>query len=161
MKRKTIIITLSLLVLMFTFACSNVNLQTTVSDADVIEETNDIEQKISIPYENIDLDVTTMTKQIADATVKRIHLVPEDYVGKIIRISGVCSTFYDEKNDIHYYTCEITDSTACCLIGIEFELSPEYKFPDDYPKEVTVVGIFDKYKEGATTYKTLRKAYMF
>ena len=43
------------------------------------------------------------------------------------------------------------------------ELTDNYKYPDDYPKEgddVTVEGVFDLYKEGEYQYCTLRKATM-
>ena len=45
--------------------------------------------------------------------------------------------------------------------GIEFVLSGDHKYPDDYPKvneEICVVGVFDTYQEGDYTYCTLREA---
>ena len=85
----------------------------------------------------------------------------ERYVGQVVKANGECSVYYDEKNDKHYYTCVFIDSTKCCEVGLEFEPDETYIFPDDYPKDkdfVTVVGIFDYYKEGATTYKVLKDA---
>lgn len=117
--------------------------------------------KVQNPYDNIDVDLTAMPKQLAYTTANRMNLVSEEYIGQIVKMNGVCSVFHDEKRDIYFYTCEIVDETACCTLGIEFELVDGYKFPDEYPKEkddVTVVGVFDTYKEGARTYKTLRKA---
>lgn len=113
------------------------------------------------PYDKIDVDLTAMPQKLAYATANRMNMVSEDYLGQIVKMNGICSIFHDEKRDIYFFTCEINDETACCTLGIEFELLDDYKFPDDFPKEndeVTVVGVFDTYKEGARTYKTLRKA---
>jgi hypothetical protein len=102
-----------------------------------------------------------MPQKLAYTTANRMNMMSEEYLGQIVKMNGICSIFHDEKRDIYFFTCEINDETACCTLGIEFELLDDYKFPDDFPKEndeVTVVGVFDTYKEGARTYKTLRKA---
>ena len=55
------------------------------------------------------------------------------------------------------------DAAACCSQGIEFVLTDEYSYPDDYPeegREICVVGVFDTYQEGGYTYCTLRDAKM-
>ena len=121
----------------------------------------EIKSGVKNPYDKIDVDLTEMPKQLAYTTANRMNLVSEEYLGQVVKMNGICSIFHDEKRDIYFFTCEINDETACCTLGIEFELLDDYKFPDDFPKEkdeVTVVGIFDTYKEGARTYKTLRKA---
>lgn len=121
----------------------------------------EVKSKVKNPYDVIDVDLTGMPQKLAYTTANRMNLVSEQYIGQIVKMNGICSIFHDEKRDIYFFTCEINDETACCTLGIEFELVDDYKFPDDYPKEkdeVTVVGIFDTYKEGARTYKTLRKA---
>ena len=113
------------------------------------------------PYDKIDIDLTAMPQKLAYTTANRMNMMSEEYLGQIVKMNGICSIFHDEKRDIYFFTCEINDETACCTLGIEFELLDDYKVPDDYPKEkdeVTVVGVFDTYKEGARTYKTLRKA---
>ena len=128
------------------------------------EQSESVEETIpgvKNPYDKIDVDLTSMPKQLAYTTANRMNLVSEEYLGQIVKMNGICSIFHDEKRDIYFFTCEINDETACCTLGIEFELLDDYKFPDDFPKEkdeVTVVGVFDTYKEGARTYKTLRKA---
>ena len=46
------------------------------------------------------------------------------------------------------------DATACCAQGIEFVLTEDYVYPDDYPEvdeEICVVGVFDTYQEGDYT----------
>ena len=57
--------------------------------------------------------------------------------------------------------CIISDATACCSQGIEFVLTDEYTYPDDYLKEgekICVIETFDTYQEGDYTYCTLRNA---
>ena len=66
-----------------------------------------------------------------------------------------------EKPDKYYFTCIVQDATACCAQGIEFIMTDDYKYPDDYPEdgsEITVVGTFDTYEENGNTYATLRNA---
>lgn len=130
--------------------------------AEIISEpTEKVKTEVKNPYDKIDVDLTEMPQKLAYTTANRMNLVSEQYIGQIVKMNGICSIFHDKKRDIYFFTCEINDETACCTLGIEFELLDDYKFPDDYPKEkdeVTVVGIFDTYKEGARTYKTLRKA---
>ncbi len=130
--------------------------------AEIISEpTEEVKTEVKNPYDKIDVDLTEMPQKLAYTTANRMNLVSEQYIGQIVKMNGICSIFHDKKRDIYFFTCEINDETACCTLGIEFELLDDYKFPDDYPKEkdeVTVVGIFDTYKEGARTYKTLRKA---
>ena len=129
---------------------------------EVISENNESSKaNIKNPYDKIDVDLTEMPQKLAYTTANRMNLVSEQYLGQIVKMRGICSIFHDESRDIYFFTCEINDDTACCTLGIEFELLDDYKFPDDFPKEndeVTVVGEFDTYKEGAVTYKTLRKA---
>jgi hypothetical protein len=53
------------------------------------------------------------------------------------------------------------DATACCSQGIEFELTDDYVYPDDYPEDggdICVVGTFDTYEEDGFTYCVLRDA---
>lgn len=167
-------ILLLLAFLMFTlFACSNnrgagKNSVSAVLESGMSAEAESVEidnignaAVVKNPYTTIDVDLTAMPQKLAYTTANRMNLVSEDYIGQTVKMSGTCSVFHDEKRDLYFYTCEIYDETACCTFGIEFELLPDYKFPDDFPKEkddVTVVGVFDTYKEGARTYKTLRKA---
>ena len=59
--------------------------------------------------------------------------------------------------------CIISDATACCAQGIEFVLTEDRKFPEEYPEkgtEITVVGIFDTYMEGSYKYCQLIDAVM-
>ena len=86
---------------------------------------------------------------------------PENYVGKTVKMNGVYAVYHDESTDKYYHACIISDATACCSQGIEFELTENYTYPDDYPEEggqICVTGTFDTYQEGEYTYCTLRDA---
>ena len=73
---------------------------------------------------------------------------PEEYIGKTIKVEGY---FYIYESDIrNVYVCLVTDSTACCTVGLEFRLAGEHKYPDDYPKPnelITVAGTFNAYSD--------------
>ncbi len=86
---------------------------------------------------------------------------PENFVGKTIKMTGNYSEYIAEDTGKRYFACIIKDATACCSQGVEFELTEDYKYPDNYPKEadpITVEGVFDLYKEGEYQYCTLRNA---
>ena len=175
MIKKIIKINITVIFVLLLFACSNGRGANNSAVKNVLEsgingnvdeqvESTTIEEAgatVKNPYDKIDIDLTAMPQKLAYTTANRMNMMSEEYLGQIVKMNGICSIFHDEKRDIYFFTCEINDETACCTLGIEFELLDDYKFPDDYPKEkdeVTVVGVFDTYKEGARTYKTLRKA---
>ena len=85
---------------------------------------------------------------------------PSDYIGKTVKMAGPLASYHDEASGKWYYACIIQDATACCSQGIEFELAGK-KAPDGYPtdgSDICVIGVFDTYKEGESTYCTLRNA---
>ncbi len=109
----------------------------------------------------IDVDLTQLSSTMVYSEVYNMMTVPEDYIGKKVKMTGAFSVYHDEQQDINYYACIIQDATACCSQGMEFVLTDSYTYPDDYPaegEEVTVVGTFDTYEEGEYTYCTLRNA---
>ncbi len=109
----------------------------------------------------IDVDLTILSSTMVYSEVYDMMVCPENYVGKIVKMSGVYTMFHDENTDKYYHACVITDATACCAQGIEFELSDDFVFPDDYPEEgdpICIVGTFETYMEGENTYCTLRQA---
>ena len=82
---------------------------------------------------------------------------PEQYIGKTVKMDGLFAYYHDESTGNYYFACIIQDATACCAQGIEFVLTEDYVYPDDYPEvdeEICVVGVFDTYQEGDYTYCT-------
>ena len=111
--------------------------------------------------EKVDLDLTTMSSTMVYSEVFNMVTTPENYIGKTVKMRGTYMYYYDEKQDHYYFFCLISDAMACCSQGIEFSLTKDYHYPEDYPRpddEITVVGVFDSYEEEGNTYCILRNA---
>ncbi len=185
-KKPVSIITGTILIILMT-ACSNNRSQTVqpntapASVNDVLQQQTDANvtqpQAVSItpsPVEKdiesqtasdntqeYDVDLTALSSTMVYSEVYNMMVTPEEYVGKTIKMSGSFATFINEEDGRYIFGCVITDATACCAQGIEFELSDDYKYPDDYPKDgdtICVTGTFDTYQEEQFTYCTLRNA---
>ncbi len=114
--------------------------------------------------EGVDIDLTILSSTLVYSEVYNMMALPEEYIGKTIRMEGLFSYYHDDTTGKDYFACIIQDATACCAQGIEFELEGNHKFPDDYPEEggyVKVEGVFTTYKEGDYEYCTLKNAHMF
>ncbi len=110
---------------------------------------------------SVDVDLTTLSSTMVYSEVLNIMTYPQTYVGKTVKMRGIFSYYHDEQTDQYYFGCIIQDATACCAQGIEFILTDDYLFPDDYPKEgeiVTVAGEFLIYKENGLDYFTLKNS---
>ena len=111
--------------------------------------------------EGIDVDLTVLSSTMVYSEVYNMMASPENYMGKTVKMGGSFAFYHDEVSDNDYYACIIADAAACCSQGIEFILTDDYTYPDDYPEQggdICVVGVFDTYKEGGYTYCTLRNA---
>ena len=107
------------------------------------------------------VDLTILSSTVVYAEVYNMMYYPENFVGKTIRMQGIYSDFFDQAKGKHYYACIIMDATACCSQGIEFELTEDYSYPDEYPTDgdiCTVEGVFEIYEEDGYQYCTLRNA---
>ena len=93
----------------------------------------------------VDVDLTKMSATMVYSEVYNMLAVPDDYIGKTVRMSGKFQIYEGEGRN--YYVVIIPDATACCQQGMEFILAD----PDAYPepgRDVTVTGVFDTYYEG-------------
>ena len=109
----------------------------------------------------IDVDLTALSSTMVYSEVFNMINSPENFMGKTVKMNGVFALYHDEATDNNYYACIIADATACCSQGIEFVLTDDYTYPDDYPEiggDISVEGVFDTYQEGDYTYCTLRDA---
>lgn len=109
----------------------------------------------------VDVDLTELSATMVYSEVFNMLASPDEYIGKTVKMSGAFARYHDEAADTDFFACIIADATACCSQGIEFVLTEDYVYPDDYPeegKEICVVGVFDTYQEGEYSYCTLRKA---
>lgn len=103
--------------------------------------------------EQIDVDLSSLSSTVVYSEVYNMMVGPEEYGGKRVRMTGTFGVYEGEERS--YYSCLIADATACCSNGIEFVLSGDYSYPEDYPElgdTITVTGIFDTYIEGEYQY---------
>ncbi len=130
-------------------------------DENEITESDSGDEVTSEGSDDIDVDLTAISGILVYSEVYNMMASPANYMGKKIKMEGIYAIYFDDTYSTRYDACIVQDATACCATGIEFELSDELKYPDDYPEEgeiITVEGIFDTYDEGSYTYCTLRNA---
>lgn len=102
-----------------------------------------------------DLDLTQCSATVIYAEVFHMMNEPDDYVGKRIRMKGICATYAYPDHTV--YGCIIADATACCKQGVEFVLADRYRL-EDYPvpgSEIVVSGVFHLYQAGEFTFCNL------
>ena len=85
--------------------------------------------------EGIDVDLTVLSSTMVYSQVYEMVYFPENYVGQTVKMEGIYTHYHDDTTGKDYYACFIQDATACCAQGIEFELTDDYVYPDDYPEE--------------------------
>ena len=111
--------------------------------------------------EKIDVDLSSLSSTMVYSEVYNMVSSPEDYKGKMVRMTGTFGVYEGEERN--YFSCMIADATSCCSNGIEFVLSGDYTYPEDYPElgeTITVTGTFDTYMEGEYEYCQLIDAVM-
>ena len=105
-----------------------------------------------------DYDLSKMSSTMIYSTVYSMLTAPDDYVGKTVRVTGNFNVYHDDTTKKDYYAVLISDATACCQQGMEFDMGSGYS---DYPPEnalITVTGTFETYMEGKAKYCQLAKA---
>ena len=105
------------------------------------------EEKTTVPEktlsENIDVDLTKLSATMVYSAVFDIMENPSAYRGKTIKISGTHFVSHDPAKDKYHHACIIWDATACCMQGMEFELTDKNYPPNE--TEITLIGKFDVY----------------
>ena len=114
-------------------------------------------EREAMTHDGIDVDLTVLSSSMVYAEVYNMMTVPNEYVGKTVKMQGIYDTMYDESTGKQYYFCIIQDATACCAQGIEFVLEDESTYPMSQ-ETVTVIGRFETYMEGENMYCTLKDA---
>ncbi|MBO4637326.1 MAG: hypothetical protein J5685_09300 [Clostridiales bacterium] len=126
----------------------------TASDTECESDTSD-----QASSGGVDIDLTTMSATMVYAEVYNMIYMPDDFVGKTVKMEGSFLTMLDEQTGIRYYGCVIQDATACCSQGLDFEVAGDLIYPDDFPavgEDITVTGTYDYYMEGDLMYCLLR-----
>lgn len=103
----------------------------------------------------VDEDLTALSSTMVYSTVLNMMTNGKEYDGKLIRMSGLYSEFYDESTNTVRQGCIIQDATACCAQGIEYVLAEEPADSTEIPKdgeEITVVGTFKVIEDEKYTY---------
>ena len=106
----------------------------------------------------VNLDLTKMSATMIYSTIFDMLIMPEDYVEKIIKVTGWFETYMDTKSGELYYAVLVPDATACCQQGLEFVWKGNHAYPDDFPKpgqDITVTGIYKMIENDGVTYTYL------
>ncbi len=111
--------------------------------------------------EKVDVDLTQLSSTMVYSEVFAMMMDPEKYDGKRIKMTGLYNYYHDAMVNKDYSACVVQDATACCAQGIDFVLTDDYDYPEDYPEideEITVTGVFNIYQEGKYTFFRLKDA---
>jgi hypothetical protein len=112
-------------------------------------------------HAKIDVDLTKLSSTMVYSEVYNMVATPKDYIGKTVKMNGSFSVFQDETTKQYYFACLIADAAECCSQGLEFVLTGNPTYPDDYPQQgsdITVTGTFDTYEENGNLYCRLINA---
>ena len=123
-------------------------------------DTSELEN-LNLSNGDIDIDLTTLTPNLIYSQVFDMVNEPDKYIGKKVRVTGSFAYTHDTTTDGDYFAVFIADAAACCQQGMEFVLTGEHKYPDDYPAigdSITVEGIFNTYTENDWQYCQLKDA---
>ena len=107
--------------------------------------------------DGVDIDLTQMNATMVYAEVSNIMYMPDDYIGKIIRMNGMAVSSTDPETGIIYHAIIIRDATACCASGLDYILSDGQEYPPD-ESDATVTGEFELYEENGFFYCQLKDA---
>lgn len=106
----------------------------------------------------VDLDLTKFNTNMVYVQLYNIMADPSEYIGKTIKVQG---SFYVDQNPYtgrYYFLAVVSDATACCLQGMEFILSGEHTYPDDYPpvdSQIEICGEMKTYNDDGWDYPYL------
>jgi len=138
---------------------------TAVSDISVSKPAASIpEPKVPVPDASngeFDVDLTELDSNMVYAQVYDMVFGETDYNGKLVRAKGTFAYYKDPQTNKEYFAVLISDATACCAQGIEFELVGKHTYPDDYPKlgsEIIVHGVLNTYEDPTGAYVQLKDA---
>lgn len=107
----------------------------------------------SASNDKVDVDLTVLSSTMVYSEVYAMLYTPEDYEGKTVKMSGTFAVY--EGPERNYYACIISDATACCSQGIEFQWKGTHSYPQDYPmidQMIEVIGTFQYYEEDGQVY---------
>ena len=95
---------------------------------------------------NVDIDISILSSTMMYAEIDNISTNAEKYKGQTIKMRGTYRVLSATMNDNPYTFVVVYDETQCCEAGIEFRVTGDYVFPDDYPSEDTEIEVTGIYK---------------
>jgi len=101
--------------------------------------------KKSTSKEKIDYDLSNWNYNMLTGLNFDMAIDTEKYRGKTFKMRGQFFSVVDEESGRRFYSCLKYDETACCQVGIDFVLSGNKKYPDDFPPEKANIEVFGKY----------------
>ena len=72
---------------------------------------------------------------------------PERFYGKVIKMRGQFFSDVEPDTKTRFYSCILYDATACCQAGIDFQMSGNKIYPDDFPAEGSTIEIVGTFKD--------------
>ena len=97
--------------------------------------------------DGIDYDFTDMNFNILNAMNFEMAVDPEKFYGKVMKMRGQFFTVVEPESGQRFYYCVIYDPTACCQTGLDFMMTGDKVYPDDFPPEETYIEIQGPFKD--------------
>lgn len=107
-------------------------------------------------YDEPDIDLTKLTDMLASSEIVNMHYETQDFMGLIIRVTGVYEESSPDEADLYTGACKVYDG-CCTWNGIDFILADGYESPKN-GDTITVTGVFDTFERGKYTTCVLRDA---
>ena len=126
-------------------------------DPDLDESPDAADQPVSSGnYDEPDIDLTKLTDMLASSEIVNMHYETQDFMGLIIRVTGVYEESSPDEADLYTGACKVYDG-CCTWNGIDFILADGYERPKN-GDTITVTGVFDTFERGKYTTCVLRDA---
>ena len=127
----------------------------TSSDTAVTEAASAETEEARITYDTVDVDLTAFSSTMLYSTLTNMAASPDSYRGKTVKMKGLIERTSDSEGTIYY--CSAYDDTLCCSVQVKLDTQSDSKSPkvNNY---MTVVGIFDVYRESGANHCVLGHA---
>ena len=106
----------------------------------------------------LDQDLTPFSSTVVYSQIYDIMTEPRLYLGQRMKLKGRFDYYQNPWTQREYFSALVSDATACCALGFEFDWAGDHSYPSDYPPqgtEITVTGIFDIYRDDGMDYERL------
>lgn len=103
------------------------------------------------------MDLSDMSYTMAYAQVYSMVMAPKRHAGETMRIQGSYYGFQTEDGeDVHLIL--IIDDAGCCEVGMEFQMTGNHKWPQDFPPNNSIIrltGLVDTISHGDNVFPLL------